>query len=332
MGKNNVQKVNDLAGTLHIDSYLTSYSEAYIQDPSIFIAPVAATNIPVLKESDKYVSYPRGYFWRDEAEVRPLGGRPVQVSYKVEPKQYLAEEWALEHTIDDRQRANTDAPIRLDENATTLLTQKQMIRQDRIWSTKFFVAGVWAHQTVGGTDFLKFDDVNSKPIEIIDEQKEVIAQNTGFMPNTLIMGAQVKKILRSHPDIADRIKYTGIGVADDSKLAELFDIERVRVCRSVYNSAAEGAADHFQYIVDPAAMLLAYIAPTGGLDTPTAIARFAWTGLVPGATNQFGGVIERGRDQRAHSDWFQSRNAYDLNQVGTDLAVFFSNVTGALSQ
>lgn len=331
MPKNNIQKVNDLQGTLHIDTYLTSFSEAYIQDPSIFISTVAATNVPVLKESDKYVSYPRGYFWRDEAEVRPLGGRPVQVSYKVEPKQYLAEEWALEHTIDDRQRANTDTPIRLDENATTLLTQKQLIRQDRIWASKFFQSGVWSRQTIGGTNFTKFDDASSTPIEVIDEQKEVIAQATGFMPNVLIMGSSVKKTLRSHPDIADRIKYTGIGVADDVKLAELFDVEKVRVARSVYNSAAEGAADSMQFIVDPTAMLLAYIAPTGGLDTPTAIARFSWTGLIPGATNQFGGVIERGRDQRAHSDWFQSRNAFDLGQVGTDLAVWFGNAVGANS-
>lgn len=327
--RSNVAKVNDLQGTFHIDAYLTSYSEAYILQPTMFISTVAVTNIPVLKESDKFVTYPRGYFWRDEAEVRPLGGRPVQVNYKVVPGQYLAEEWALEHTIDDRQRANTDAPIRLDENAANLLTQKQLIRQDRIWATNFFTTGKWTHQFAGGTDFVRFDDANSEPIEFIDQAKEQIAQSTGFMPNTLILGSRVKQVLRSNPDIADRIKYTGIGVADDAKLAELFDVNTVRVARSVYNAAEEGAADDFRFIVDPTAMLLAYIAPTAGLDTPTAIARFAWTGLIPGATNQFGGVMERGRDARAHSDWFQSRNAYDMKKISDDLAVFFTDVVSS---
>jgi hypothetical protein len=338
--KSNIRKVNDLGGTLHIDTYLTDYSEAYILEPSMFISPSCVTNISVMKESNKYATYPRGYFWRDEAEVRPLGGRPVQVSYKVLPKTYLAEEWALEHTIDDRQRANTDNPINLDENAVNLLTQKQLIRADRIWATNFFTAGVWPHQAAGGTDFIQFDDANSKPIETIDTQKEVIAEATGFMPNKLIIGAQVKKVLRSHPDIADRIKYTGIGVADNAKLAELFDVDTVAVARSVYNAAAETNAEtpvdeaggfDARYIIDPTAMLLAYIAPTGGLDTPTAIARFSWTGLIPGAANQFGGVIERGRDDRAHSDWFQNRTAYDMKQVGTDLAVFFSQTVDPFS-
>lgn len=332
-GKENIAKASsDVQGTLHIDSYLTTYSEAYVQDPSLFISPVAATNIPVLKESDKYASYPRGYFWRDEVSVRPLGGRPVQASYKVVPLQYLAEEWALEHTIDDRQRANTDAPIRLDENGTTLLTQKQLIRSDRIWAQNFWTTGVWAHDLTGGTDFTKFDVATSDPIGVIDEQKEVIAQSTGYMPNTLILGAQVKKTLRSHPDIADRIKYTGIGVAGDAKLAELFEVPIVRVCRSIYNTAAEGAADDLRYIVNPSSMWLGYIAPSAGLDTPTAIGRFSWTGLIPGATNQFGGVMERGRDARAHSDWFQNRTAYDQKKISGDLGIFFSNVTGALSQ
>lgn len=321
----------DVQGTLHVDSYLTNFSQAFIQAPNAFVSTVAASNIPVLKASDKFVIYPPGYFWRDEAEVRPLGGRPVQVGYKVLSDNYNAEEWALEHTVDDRQRANVDAPIRLDQNATNLLTGKQLIRQDRMWAQKFFTTGVWTHETSGLTDFVPFNDAASDPIAVIDEQKDVMAQATGMMPNTLVMGAAVKRALRSNADISDRIKYTGIGVADNAKLAELFEVANVRVARTVYNAAAEGATDDFQFISDPNAMLLAYIDPNPGLDSPTAIARFAWTGLIPGAANQFGGVMERGRDERAHSDWFQNRTAYDQRQVSSDLAVFFAHATVPVS-
>ena len=87
-----IAKVTDIEGTLHVDAYLTNISESFMQEATNFISPVAATNIPVLNASDKFVKYPRGYFWRDEAEVRPLGGRPVQVSYKVESDNYNAEE------------------------------------------------------------------------------------------------------------------------------------------------------------------------------------------------------------------------------------------------
>lgn len=331
MASNAIRKVSDIQGTLHVDTYLTDFSESYQQDSANFVAAAASSLITVNKESDKYVVYPRGYFWRDESQVRPLGGRPVQVSYNIEQGQYLAEEWALEHTIDDRQRQNADAPIRLDENATKLLTGKQMIRADRIWCENFFQTGAWDMQVAGGTDFVPFNDSASTPISTIDDQKEIIAQSTGMMPNTLVLGSNVKKALRNNPDILDRIKYTQRGSVTDEILAALFEVDKVVVARSVYNAAAEGATDDFRFIADSNAMLLAYIEPNPGLDSPTAIANFAWNGLVPGATNDFGGVIERGRDDRAHSDWFQNRQAFDLKQVSTDLAVFFQYATTPVS-
>jgi hypothetical protein len=87
------RKVNDIAGEMRVDQYLTNFSVSYRQDEANFVAGFASTPIPVLNESDKYAIYPAGYFWRDEAEIRPLGGRPVQVGYKVENGTYLAEEW-----------------------------------------------------------------------------------------------------------------------------------------------------------------------------------------------------------------------------------------------
>jgi len=320
----------NVQGNLHIDRYLTGFSVNYVQDRKNFVAQRAASVIPVQKQTDKYVVYDRSYFWRDEASPRALGGRPQQVGYKLSSDNYSAIEYALEHVIDDRQRANVDDPIRLDENATTLLTQKHMIKQDRIWAQRFFVTGKWATEATGvasspsATQFIKFNDAHSDPIGTIDTWKDAINEKTGFMPNTLVLGASVRKTLRTHPDIADRIKYTQTGIADEDVLAKLFEVSNVIVARSVYNAAAEGAADDFTYITDKKAMLLAYVEPNPGLDSPTAIANFAWVGLIPGVTNTLGGVIERGRDDRAHSDYFQGRMAWDLKQVAADLGVFFN--------
>jgi hypothetical protein len=326
-----VGKVSDLQGTFHIDTWLTNFSVQFRQDAKNFVAGFAATPVPVQKESDKYAIYPRGYFWRDEAEVRPLGGRPVQVSYKVETGQYLCEEWALEHTIDDRQRANADSIFTLDETGTRLLEGKQMIREDRMWATTFFQTGVWTHDYQGGQHFTPFNDASSTPIETIDEYKTAMAQSTGFMPNTIVMGANVHNALRSNADIVDRIKYTQRGIASLDVLASLFEVDRVMTARSVYNAAAEGATDDFEFIVDPNAMWIGYIEPTPSMDAPTAIARFGWTGLFPGQTNQSGGVIMRGRDDRATSDWIQSRNAYDYKLVSADLGIFLEYANSPLS-
>lgn len=333
--RKNSPSATNIEGTLHVDRYLTDFSVAFVQDSMNFVAQRAASVIPVLKQTDKYVVYDRGYFWRDEAAPRPLGGRPLQVGYKIGEGNYNAIEYALEHTIDDRQRANADDPIRLDENATILLTQKNLIKQDRVWAQNFFRTGVWTGSyegvasTPGNNQFLQFNDASSDPIGVIDGAKDDMAERTGFMPNTLVLGAGVKRTLRSHPDISDRIKYTQRGIADDSILAALFEVDNVITARSVYNAAAEGAADDFDFIVDKTGFWLGYIDPNPGLDSPTAIANFAWTGLLPGATNAIGGVIESGRDDRAHSDYFQGRMAWDLKLVSADLGAFFNDaVTG----
>lgn len=322
-------------GTYHVDRYLTNFSISWAQNQMNFVGRRAASIIPVTNQSNKFSEWDRGYFWRDEMAARPLGGRPVQTTKKVLEHTYSAEEWALEDFIDDRQRANVDAPLNLEEATTGNLTMKALIKLDRMWVQAFFKAGVWTGlrvgtaSTPGANQFLQFDDVNSDPIGAVDEAKDVFFQRTGIMPNTLVLGHQVRRALRSHPDIADRIKYVGIGLADEAKLQELFDIPNVMTARSLYNAADEGETNDFQYIVDGRAMWLGYVDPNPSLNSPTSIAVFAWTGLIPGATNAMGGVIERGRDDRAHSDWFQIRQAFDIKAVAADLGMFFSTVVSA---
>lgn len=326
---------SNIQGTVHVDRYLTNFSVTYMQSKASFIAGRASSLMRVNNQSDKFVVYDRGYFWRDEMRPRALGGRPEQVGYKVGEGTYSAVEWAAEHVVDDRQRANTDAPINLDQNATKLLSDKAMIRADRIWATNFFTTGIWTTlrtgvgSTPGANQFLKFNDANSDPILVIDECKDTMHQITGFMPNVLVLGARVRRELRSHPDIADRIKFVGIGLADEAKLQELFDIPTVVCARSIYNSADEGATDSFSYIVDSQSAWLGYIEPNPGLDSPTAIGNFAWQGLIPGQTNDFGGVITRGREPRAYSDWFHNRMAFDLKVVAADLGVFLKDAASA---
>ncbi len=317
------------ASELHVDRYLTNFSLAYTQDEANFVSGAASSVIPVNKASDKYVQYNRGDFWRDEATPRPLGGRPRQVEFRTTTDSYIAEEYGLEHTIDDRQRANADDPIRLEESGIRMLTEKHMIRRDRVWATNFFKTGVWpVDQTgtvtgSGGDEFIQFNETASDPILVIDEQKDEITKLTGKRPNTMVIGPAVFRSLRTHATIQEVIKYTQRGILTPDLLASLFEVDRVLIPRSIYNAADEGAADDFQWIVNDKAMWLGYIDPSPTVDSVTAIATFAWTGLIPGATNAIGGVIERGRDDRAHSDFFQMRMAWDMKLVSADVGKFF---------
>ena len=200
------------ASERHGDRYLTTFSLAYVQDEANFVARAASSVIPVNKASDKFVQYNRGDFWRDEATPRPLGGRPRQVEFRTTSDSYIAEEYALEHTIDDRQRANADEPLRLEESGIRMLTEKHMIRRDRVWATNFFKTGVWpVDQTgvsaaPGANQFIQFNETASDPILVLDEQKDEITKLTGKRPNMMVIGPAVVRRLRTPAALQEVIK------------------------------------------------------------------------------------------------------------------------------
>lgn len=327
-------KVSDVGpqSDLYVDTYLTDFSLSYRQSVDNYIAPKAATPIPVMKESGIYRTFPRGYFWRDEVEVRPLGGRPVQVNYKTGKGNYHAEEWALETTIDDRERANAVDQINLDETGVMLLEGKQLIRQDRLWAETVWAPGIWAYDYAGAVDFPQIDDASTDPVAVMKKYNRTLGKASGFKANTIILGANVEDWVSVNPAMVDRIKYTQTGIIDLQMLAALFKVANVMTAESIYNAAEEGVADDFEFILDPNAIWLGYIEPQPRLNAPTAVARFGWNGLIPGETNAQGGVITRGRDGRAYTDWLHSRQAFDIKVVASDLGVFLTDaVSGPLT-
>ena len=185
-----------------------------------------------------------------------LGGRPEQVGYKFADGSYKCTEFALEHIIDDRQRANADDPIRLDPNATTLLTQKHMIKQDRVWAQNFFVPSAWSTQAQGvvsapgANQFIQFNDAlsarssSSTTGRIRCIRRRLHAEYTGAW-------LAVKRILRSNPDIADRIKYTKPALPT-KLLGRLFEIENVIMAGSI--CLRRSTQPGLQYIADPTNM------------------------------------------------------------------------------
>lgn len=329
------------SNSLVVDEWLTNYSEKFIQDARSFIAGAASTLIPVRNNAGKFTKYPRAYFLRDEMEFRPLGGAPVQVRYSLDYGNYFVDEQALEHPIDDRQRANTAIPnTSLDMNATQLLTEKVLIRRDRMWATNFFKTGVWSKDYTGKAtspstnEFLQWNQAASDPMVDIARVATEISMKTGKKPNTIVAGANVHNWLKNSAKIKEVIKYTQKGIITDDLIAELFEVERYVVARSIYNSADEtmnpGDTENIQWIVDANSLWIGYVERAPMPDAPTAVAMFAWTGYIPGV-NQQGGVITRGRDDRAYTDYFHIRDAVNLQGVCTELGAFLKDaVSGGI--
>jgi len=319
-----IRKSQPTPGDVHVDRPLTNISIAFLQAQSNFVADQVFPLISVDKQSDKYFTFDRGMFNRDQMEKRAPGAESAGVGYTVSTDSYLADVWALHHDIPDQRRSNADQPLQPDREAVELLMHQALVRREAEWVSSFFTTGIWANDVTPGT---LWSAVNSTPVEDIELGKVVMGESTGFEPNTLVIGRHVWKILRNHPEIVDRIKYgqTGPGPAVVSlqAVAAILELDRILVSRSIRNTAIEGATNAHSYIAGKNA-LLAYVPSSPGIMTPAAGYTFGWTGYA--GAGPAGQRISRFRMEHLKSDRVEAEMAFDQKKVSADLGYFFSAV------
>jgi len=313
---------------------LTNISVAFLQQATNFIADRVFPNIPVTKQSDRYYTYDRGMFNRDEMQLRAPGTESAGVNYTVDnTPTYYANVYAIHHDIPDQVRANADSVLRPDREATELVTHKALIKREKTWVANYFVTGIWTNDYDGvasspsGSQVLQWNDDASTPIEDVRFAKTTILQSTGFMPNTLVLGQQVYDALADHPDIIDRVKYGQTPGAPAqgtlNALAQLFEVDRILISRAIENTADEGLTNSHSFIAGKKA-LLCYSTPSPGLMTPTAGYTFSWTGLL--GAQAAGQRISRFRLERIKSDRVEIEMSYAQKLVAADLGFFWDTI------
>ena len=319
-------------GDVHVNMPLTNISIAFLQRATNFVADRVFPNIPVQKQSDRYYTYDRGMFNRDEMELRAPGTESAGVSYTVDnTPTYFAPVYAVHHDIPDQRRSNSDTPLQPDREATEIVTHKALIKREKLWVSKYFTTSIWTGEQTGvaasptGPQFLHWSDAASTPIEDIRTQKSAQLALTGYEPNTMVMGYDVWTALADHPDIVDRIKYGQTpgspAVVTVQAIAALLEIERILVMKAIENTAAEGAANAHAFIGGKNA-LLCHAASSPGLMTPTAGYTFSWNGYL-GAGAQ-GGRIKRFRMEHITSDRVEMEMAFDQKLIAADMGTFFA--------
>ena len=88
------------AGAVHVDSALTNISIAFLQNASHFVSHQVFPNIPVAKQSDRYFTFDRGDFNRDEAQKRAPGAESAGGGYNLDnTPTYFADVWAFHKDI-----------------------------------------------------------------------------------------------------------------------------------------------------------------------------------------------------------------------------------------
>ena len=318
---------------VHIDRALTNVSVAYMQDASNFIADKVFPIVPVQKQSDLYFIYRREDFLRDEAAERAVGTESAGGDYSVDLSEpYFCRVYAFHKDVNEQERVNADQPLDPDKDSTEFVSQKLLIRRERLWAEKFFVAGVWGREVTGkaatpsgDTETLQWDQAASDPVKFVKNESTKMQEGTGYRPNTLVLSPYAKDALLEHPDVIDRIKYTQKGIASIDLLAQLFEVDKILVANAIYNSAAKGARESTGFVMGKHA-LLCYSEKNPGIKKPSAGYIFAWKGLK--GAGAFGNRIVRipmpwlGPD----TERIEGEMAFDMKTIATDLGVFFKDI------
>lgn len=326
--------MNPTPGDVHVNTPLTNISIAFLQNANNFVATRVFPNIPVSKQSDRYYVYARGDFNRDEMRERAPATESAGGGYSLDnTPTYFANRFSFHKDIPDEVRANADAVLNPDREATAYVTHKALIKREKVWVSKYFSTSVWTYEKAGVSaspgagQVLQWNDANSTPIEDVRAQKRAVAQSTGYEPNKLVLGRAVFDALLDHPDIIDRIKYGqtsgGPAMAGQDTLAKLFNVDEVLVMNAVENTAAEGQSASHSFIGGKAA-LLTYAAPAPGLMTPSAGYTFSWTGLLGSGAE--GNRIRSFRMEALNADRVEIDMSFDSKLVSADLGAFWSTI------
>lgn len=305
-----------------VDVPLTNISTAYLQSQDNFVATKVFPIVPVEKKTDKYYTYTKADWFRDEAKPRADATESAGSGYGLSTAGYSCDVFALHKDIGYQTRANADPQLDLDADATRFLTTRMLLRQEIQWVSDAFGSSIWATDITPSN--LWSDFTASDPIEDVETGKETILSNTGQEANTLVLGYSVYRKLKNHPDIIDRIKYTqgvtGKTVTPDL-LAQMFDVKRVLVAKAIKNSAIEGETASYSFTHGKHA-LLCHVADSPGLLTPSAGYTFSWR--YANALGASVGIMKM-PVPLAKADRIEAEVSFDHKIVGTDLGYFFAS-------
>ena len=304
---------------VHVDAILTNISVAYFQQNTNFIATRVFPVVPVSKQSDKFFTYTKNDWFRDEAQRRADATESAGGGYNLSTDTYQADVYAFHKDIGDQTRANADAPINVDREASEFVTSRIALKMETQFVSNFFTTSIWGTDTTPSN--LWSDYTSSDPIGDIETGKRTILSTTGYEPNTLVLGYDVFIQLKNHPDLVDRIKYTSSNILTEDVMASLFGVPRVMVAKSVKATNNEGATQAYAFNYGKNA-LLTYAAPSAGLLQPSGGYIMSWTGVSGGLGQTVG--VSRMRMEQFKADRIEAEVAFDMKVIGTDLGYFFS--------
>jgi hypothetical protein len=289
----------------HIDRALTNVSISYKN--AAYIWDQIFPGIPVAKQTNKFFTFPKAAWFRDETAVRAPGSRARRADYTLSTDSYVCLEKALAKQVPDEVIDNSDDPLKPLVRATQYVTDQIFKSIEKDVTDLVFSTG-WAASATPGT--LWSNDA-SDPLTDFETGMFTIAQSIGREPNVGVIGRGLWRYLKNHPDIIDRLKYGqtpgGPAMVNAAGVAELVGLERLLISRSLIDTGNEGATASLGFIGGNHCTLI-YVPPAPALDEPASGYVFTWQAR----------EVNRYREDQEHADVVEARMSWDSKITASD--------------
>jgi uncharacterized protein YfiM (DUF2279 family) len=210
------------------DPILTEIARGLQQNQRI--GSVILPRVPVGARGGRIITFDRGAFKQYANIRRAPGQNTMRVTFGYAGAPYALEDFRLEGLVPVETAEEAAAVPGIDLAQGAIADVRQII-EDRLeiaQAALITAAGNYPSGnkiTLSGTDQWS-DGANSDPFKVVEAGKEAIRAKTGKRPNVMWSGAAAFAMLKIHPKIVDRIKYTGMTIADEAMLAALFGVQR----------------------------------------------------------------------------------------------------------
>lgn len=303
---------------VHVDAALTNVSVAYRN--SEYIADDVAPPVIVRKQSDKYYVYDaEREAMRSTPDRRSPGAEANEVNFALSTDSYYCEDHALSASVPDEERENADPAIQPEIDRTELLTDKIGLNREIEIETLLRTDAAIPEIVLDPAE--QWDSPDNDPLPRFRVARQTIFQNCQRRANTIVLPYKVFDVVRNHPKVVERIKYSSAGILNEQLLAQLLDVDRVLVPRAYKNTAPKGRTASVSPIWGAGAYML-YVPPRPALKQVSVAYTFVWN--VAGGVN--GAVVERWREARRKADMIRVQKYYDQKLVAPGAAYRMLNV------
>src|SRR5262245_48955657 len=307
---------------VHVDQLLTNMSIAYKN--GMYVADQVCPLVSVNRRSNIVPKYDQSPWFRNSAVKRAPGAKSEGHGWKTDlTDTYYCHRYSFRHEIDDDTRDNADAPFNLDREATEFVTDKMQMAREVAFAGELFTTSVWGSDKTGGSDFTVWSNYGgSSPLTDVETYKDSVEASIAKMVNTMLMGKQVWVQVKWHPDLVDTIKHTQAGQISEQIAASLFEVQKLLIGRGIYttsNPATAEASVTYTRIWGKH-VLLAFVAPSPSLMTPSACYTFVWNRVANALQ-----YIKRMRDEEREVDIVEGNSYFDQKKTAAKAGIFLSS-------